>query len=77
MAEARDAKVFRNGRSRAVRIPADWDRFGDVVTLRAVGDTVVIEPKRRKDLLEFLDSLEPLDEDFPEIEDLPPKPVEL
>jgi len=77
MSDVRDAKVFKNGRSRAVRIPADWDRFGDVVTLRSVGNTVVIEPKHRNRLSEFLDSIEPLDEDFPEIDDPPPEPVDL
>lgn len=77
MHAVRDAKVFKNGRSRAIRIPSDFDGFGDVVTLRKVGDTVVIEPKRRNRLSELLATMEPLDEDFPEIEDLPPEPFEL
>lgn len=33
-------------------------------------------PLAKSSLLEFLDTLEPLDEDFPEIEDLPPEPVD-
>lgn len=77
MDDVRDAKVFKNGRSRAVRIPSDFDGFGDVVTLRKVGDTVVIEPKHRNRLAAMLATLEPLDEDFPEIDDPPPEPFEL
>ena len=41
--------------------------------MRREGDRLVIEPIRRKSLLELLDSLEPLDERFPDVgEDLPP-----
>jgi antitoxin VapB len=77
MSEVREAKIFKNGRSRAVRIPREFDSFGDVAILRQVGDTVVIEPKRRNRLAEFLRTLEPIDEDLPEIEDLPAEPVDL
>jgi antitoxin VapB len=37
----------------------------------------VIEPVPRKSLLELLATLEPLDEEFPEIEDPPPEPFDL
>lgn len=40
------AKVFANGRSRAVRIPRDWLGGADEVALRREGDSVVIEPLR-------------------------------
>lgn len=40
------AKVFANGRSRAVRIPSDWLGGADEVELRREGDSVVIEPLR-------------------------------
>jgi hypothetical protein len=32
---------------------------------------------RNKGLLKMLSKLEPIDEDFPEIEDIPPEPVDL
>lgn len=38
------AKVFANGRSRAVRIPRDWLGGADEVGLRREGNSVVIEP---------------------------------
>jgi antitoxin VapB len=40
------------------------------------GDQPNTQPQTKLSLLEWLDILEPLDEDFPEIEDLPPEPVD-
>ncbi len=40
------AKVFANGRSRAVRIPRDWLGGADEVELRREGQTIVIAPVR-------------------------------
>ena len=43
-----------------------------------IGDQLIIEtPKRKMTLTEWLDTLEPIDEPFPEIEDPPPEPVDL
>jgi antitoxin VapB len=41
------------------------------------GDQLNTQSPTKLSLLEWLDTLEPLDEDFPEIEDLPPEPVDL
>lgn len=74
------ARIFRNGRSRAVRIPKEFDLDGDEVVLRQDSDGVItMTGTRKRGLLALLDSLEPLaDEDaMPEIEDFPPEPVEL
>jgi antitoxin VapB len=78
----RRARVFRNGRSRAVRIPREFDFDGDEVIFRKESDgKLSLEPVRRpkspKELVEWLRRQPPLDEDFPEIEDLPPEPVDL
>jgi antitoxin VapB len=40
--------------------------------MRKEGRRLIIEPVQRTSLLEFLATLEPIDEDFPKIEDLPP-----
>ena len=80
MGEERHVRLFRNGRSQAVRIPRDFELPGQEALMRKEGDKLVIEPVRKKSLkglLKLLRTLEPLDEDFPEIEDLPPEPVEL
>jgi antitoxin VapB len=74
----RRVSLFRNGRNQAVRIPRDMELPGDEAVIRKEGERLIIEPAKtdRRGLLEFLDSLEPLDIDFPEIEDPPPEPVD-
>lgn len=67
----RDVKLFRNGRNQAVRIPREFELPGEDAVMRKEGDRLVIEPKPPGSLLALLKTLEPLDEDFPEIEDLP------
>jgi antitoxin VapB len=76
----RRAKVFKNGRSRAVRIPQDFDLEGDEVIIRQERDGVItIHPESKKGLLALLASLDPLgdDDSMPDIEDFPPEPVDL
>ncbi len=76
MGMERHVKLFKNGRNRAVRIPREFDFPGDDAIMRKEGDKLIIEPVRKLSLLELLDTLEPIDEEFPEIEDLPPEPVD-
>jgi antitoxin VapB len=38
------AKLFRNGRSQAVRLPKEFRFEGNEVRIRRVGQTVVLEP---------------------------------
>jgi len=79
--QAREAKLFRNNKSQAVRIPADFEFDGDRVIIQRDGDRLIIAPARRKNLLDVLADMEPLgpDDQFPEIDDtlLPVKDVEL
>jgi len=44
MVESKTAKLFRNGRSQAVRLPRDFRFEGDEVRIRRVGDGVLLEP---------------------------------
>ncbi len=60
----RRVKLFRNGRSRAVRIPKEFELPGDEVFISKVGDTLTIRPVRKMTLLEYLDTLEPIEEEF-------------
>jgi antitoxin VapB len=55
-----------------LRIPRDLELPGNEALLRKEGDRLVIEPVRRPSLLELAASWEPLDEEFPEIDDLEP-----
>jgi antitoxin VapB len=73
----RYAKIFKNGRNQAVRIPREFEFPGEDVIMRKKGDRLIIEPAPPKSLLAVLATLVQLEEDFPRISDLPPDPVDL
>lgn len=73
----RRVRLFRNGRNQAVRIPREFELPGDEAIIRREGDRLILEPAEPTSLLAILAALEPLDEDFPAIEDLPPDAVNL
>lgn len=80
--DIREAKLFRNNRSQAVRIPAEFEFSGSRVLIHKEGDRLIIEPEPRPNLLDTLRTLSPLDEEdaFPNDLDgslLPLKDVEL
>ena len=77
MATERHVKLFRNGRNQAVRIPREFELPGEEAILRKEGDRLIVEPVRRKNLLEVLATLSPIEEDFPEIDDPLPEPFDL
>jgi antitoxin VapB len=71
-------KLFRYGRSQALRIPREFAPPGDEVVMNKVSERLLIEPvRKKKSLLALLATLEPIDEELPTIEDKPPEPVEL
>ena len=67
----REAKLFRNNKSQAVRIPADFELPGDRVMIHRDGDRLILEPVRRRNLLAVLADLEPLgpDDQFPDVDE--------
>ena len=73
----RHVKLFTNGRNQAVRIPREFELPGDEAIMRKEGDRLIIEPAKPRSLLAVLATLEPLDEELPEIDDLPIDDVEL
>jgi antitoxin VapB len=73
----RRVKLFRNGRNQAVRIPREWELSGEDAILRKEGDRLIIEPAPPRSLLALLATLEPIDEAFPPIPDLPIDSVDL
>lgn len=77
MAAARNVKLFRNGRNQAVRIPREFELPGEDAVMRKEGDRLIVEPAQPTSLLAWLDTLEPIEEDFPIIADFPPEPVDL
>lgn len=77
MNAGRHVKLFKNGRSQAVRIPREFELPGTDAIMRKEGDRLVIEPAQPRGLLAWLKTLEPIDEEWPEIDDPPPEPVDL
>jgi len=73
----RRVKLFRLGRNQAVRTPRRFELPGDNAIMHKDGERLIIEPATKPSLLAVLATLEPLDEDFPPIPDLPPDPVDL
>ena len=77
MSAPRRVKLFRNGRNQAVRIPREFELAGEEAILRQEGGRLIIEPAPPRSLLAMLASLEPLDEEFPPIPELPTDSVDL
>ncbi len=75
MSAQRRVKLFRNGRNQAVRIPREFELPGREAVMRREGERLIIEPVRARSLVEYLATLEPLDEELPAITDSPPEPV--
>jgi antitoxin VapB len=75
MTMQRKASLFRNGRNQAVRIPKELELPGKHVLMHKEGNRLIIEPDEPKDLVAWLKTLEPIDDDFPEIDDPPPRDV--
>ena len=73
----RQVRLFRNGRNQAVRIPRSFELPGNEAILRKEGERLVLEPLPKQSLLEMLHSWKGTREDFPEVADSPPEPVEL
>ena len=68
----RHVRLFRNGRNQAVRIPRDFEIEGNEAIIRKEGNRLILEPVGTQNrLVELLMTLEPIQEDFPEIEDPP------
>jgi antitoxin VapB len=77
MATQHRVKLSRSGEVQVVQIPKELELTVDEVLIRKVGDQLIVEPVPEKSLIELLDSWEDLEEEFPEIDDPPPDPVEI
>ena len=77
MPQQRRVSLFRNGRNQAVRIPKDMEFPGNEAVMRKEGDRLILEPVHPASLLALLKTLTPVEEDFADIEDAAPEPVDL
>lgn len=74
----RQARLFRNGRNQAVRIPRGFEMAADEVAIYREDHRLVIEPiDRSPSLAEVLSTFETLDEDFLMADDPPTEPEDL
>lgn len=56
-----DSKTFRSGNSEALRLPKEVAFGSDVeVTIRKVGETLTVTPKRKKTVAGLIEALERL-----------------
>jgi antitoxin VapB len=67
---ARHVRLFRNGANQAVRIPKEFELPGKEAEIRQIGQSLVITPINAapKTLRALLDSWEPMEEDFPDVD---------
>ncbi|HBG05266.1 MAG: twitching motility protein PilT [Geobacteraceae bacterium GWC2_58_44] len=65
----RHIRLFKNGRNQALRIPREFELPGDEAVIRKEGDRLIIEPTKKKSLLKLLETWEPLDEEFPNVDE--------
>lgn len=77
MGAERHVRLFRNGRSQAVRIPREFELPGSDAVIRKEGDRLIIEAAAPPSLLALLAQLEPIEDDFGPIEDLSADDIEL
>lgn len=69
MGSERHVRLFRNGRNQALRIPKEYEIDGDEAIIRKEGNKLIIEPVQKGSLLALLQTLEPIDDEFPDVDE--------
>ncbi|WP_447725663.1 antitoxin [Sphingomonas koreensis] len=77
MGAERHVKLFKNGRSQAVRIPREFELPGEDAVMRKEDGKLIIEAAKPQSLLKVLAALRDLGDEFPPINDPLPQPVDL
>jgi antitoxin VapB len=67
------AKIFKNGRSQAVRLPKEFRFDGDEVLIRRNGNEVILSPRPKSWDAFFKETPLPTDDFMETREDLPPQ----
>jgi len=65
----RHARLFRNGRNQAIRIPVEFELPGEEALIHREGHRLIIEPVAKLGLSALLARLEPLDQAVPDVPD--------
>ena len=68
---SRQVRLFRNGRSQAIRIPKEFELPGNVAIIAKSGNHLIVRAAPRRSLLDVLDSMEPLapSDEFPDVDE--------
>lgn len=82
MGVERQIRLERDSDGQTIHIPSDLALPGEEAVISKLGDGVIIRPvpqKKMSDLLEWLKTIEPWDEEFPDVDEglLPVEDVEL
>jgi antitoxin VapB len=72
MSSARHVRLFRNGRKQDLRIPREFELEGEEAIIRREGERLIVEPVSKGKLLGLLKGLKPLDETFPDVDEILP-----
>jgi antitoxin VapB len=75
--EQRRVKLFKLGGHQAAQIPREFELPGRSAMMRQEGERLVPEAALAVSLLELLAALSPLEDELPEVADLPARPVAL
>jgi antitoxin VapB len=62
-------RLFHNGRNQTLNIPHAFEMPSNDVVIRRDGEKLIIEPFKKRSLLELLATLKDIDEDFPNVDD--------
>lgn len=64
----RQVSLFRNGRNQAIRIPKEFELEGNKAIIHREGNRLIIEPLNKPGLLDILMEMEPITEQFPDVD---------
>lgn len=62
-------RLFHNGRNQTLNIPHAFEMPSNDVVIRKEGERLIIEPFKKRSLLELLAALPDIDEDFPNVDE--------
>jgi antitoxin VapB len=62
-------RLFHNGRNQTLHIPHAFEMPSNDVVIRKEGERLIIEPFKKRSLLELLATLPDIDEDFPNVDE--------
>lgn len=69
MYQERTVNLFKNGHNQAIRIPKEFELDSTQAIIRKEGNHLIIEPLMKGRLLALLDTLDPISDPFPDVEE--------